>query len=84
MNSKLKKADAILAKVLIDNIKRYEAGNEKYGGSMVDNHKSILEWIRDAKEEAMDFVVYLTKLEMLLIGDNNPDTLVLGSEKKHK
>jgi hypothetical protein len=84
MNSKLKKADAILAKVLIDNIKRYEAGNEKYGGSMVDNHKSILEWIRDAKEEAMDFVVYLTKLEMLLIGDNNPDTLVFGSEKKHK
>jgi hypothetical protein len=51
---------------------------------MVDNHKSILEWIRDAKEEAMDFVVYLTKLEMLLIGDNNPDTLVFGSEKKHK
>ena len=79
MNSKLKKADAILAKVLIDNIKRYEAGNEKYGGSMVDNHKSILEWIRDAKEEAMDFVVYLTKLEMLLIGDHNPDTLVFGS-----
>jgi hypothetical protein len=29
MNSKLKKADAILAKVLIDNIKRYEAGNEE-------------------------------------------------------
>jgi len=84
MNSKLKKADAILAKVLIDNIKRYEAGNKKYGGSMVDNHKSILEWIRDAKEEAMDFVVYLTKLEMLLIGDNNPDTLVFGSGKKHK
>jgi hypothetical protein len=84
MNSKFKEADAILSKVLIENIKRYEAGNKKYGGSMVDNNKSIVAWIKDAREEAMDFVVYLTKLEMLLTGDNNTDKLVFDQEKKHK
>jgi len=84
MNLKMKKADKILSKVLIDNIKRYEAGNKKYGGSMDTNDKSILAWIRDAKEEAMDFVVYLTKIETLLIDDSNADTLMFGSEKKRK
>lgn len=84
MISKFKNADAILSKVLIENIKRYEAGNKKYGGSMVDNNKSVVAWIKDAREEAMDFVVYLTKLEMILTGDNNPDTLLFGSEKKRK
>ena len=34
---------------------------KKYGGSMDDNHKSLAAWIRDAKEELMDAVVYLTK-----------------------
>ena len=84
MSLKFKNADAILSKVLIENIKRYEAGNKKYGGSMVDNNKSVVAWIKDAREEAMDFVVYLTKLEMILTGDNNPDTLLFGSEKKRK
>ena len=36
---------------------------------MDDNHKSLAAWIKDA-EEHMDAVVYLTKVEKLLTGDN--------------
>ena len=82
--SKMKKADSILSQVLIDHIKRHEAGQKKYGGSMDDNHKPVVAWIKDAKEEAMDFVVYLTKLEKLLTGDNTSDKLYYDSEKKRK
>jgi|TARA_Y100000817_G_C16651454_1_gene453007 hypothetical protein len=82
--SKMKKADNTLSAMLIDIIKRYEAGNKKYGGSMDDNHKSIVAWIKDIKEELIDAVAYLTKLEKLLTGDNNPDKLWYDSEKKRK
>ena len=82
--SKMKKADSILSTVLIEHIKRHEAGAKKYGGSMDDNNKSVVAWIKDAKEEAMDFVVYLTKLEKLLTGDNNSDKLMYDSEKIRK
>ena len=82
--SKMKKADNTLSAMLIDIIKRYEAGNKKYGGSMDDNHKSIVAWIKDIKEELIDAVAYLTKLEKLLTGDNNPDILWYDSEKKRK
>ena len=82
--SKMKKADSILSQVLIDHIKRHEAGQKKYNGSMDDNHKSLAAWIKDAKEEAMDFVVYFTKLEKLLTGDNTSDKLYYDSEKKRK
>jgi hypothetical protein len=82
--SKMKKADSILSQVLIDHIKRHEAGQKKYGGSMDDNHKPVVAWIKDAKEEAMDFVVYLTKLEKLLTGDNTSDRLLYDSEKIRK
>ena len=71
----MKKADNTLSAMLIDIIKRYEAGNKKYGGSMDHNHKSIVAWIKDIKEELIDAVAYLTKLEKLLTGDNNPDKL---------
>lgn len=80
----MKKADSILSQVLIDHIKRHEAGQKKYGGSMDDNHKPVVAWIKDAKEEAMDFVVYLTKLEKLLTGDNTSDKLLYDSEKIRK
>ena len=51
---------------------------------MDDNHKPVVAWIKDAKEEAMDFVVYLTKLEKLLTGDNTSDKLMYDSEKIRK
>ena len=51
---------------------------------MDDNHKSIVAWIKDIKEELIDAVAYLTKLEKLLTGDNNPDKLWYDSEKKRK
>ena len=31
--------------------------------TITNNTKPMLEWIKDAREEAMDFVVYLTKIE---------------------
>ena len=51
---------------------------------MDDNYKPLAAWIRDAKEELMDAVVYLTKVEKLLTGDNTSDKLYYDSEKKRK
>ena len=82
--SKMKKADSILSTVLIEHIKRHEAGAKKYGGSMDDNNKSVVAWIKDAKEEAMDVVIYLNRLEMLLTGDNTSDKLLYDSEMIQK
>ena len=44
---------------------RSEALCEAIGSkkTITNNTKPMLEWIKDAREEAMDFVVYLTKIE---------------------
>ena len=39
---------------------------------------------KDAKEELMDAVVYLTKVEKLLTGDNTSDKLYYDSEERNE
>lgn len=84
MKKKLKQADPILRDVIIQIIERYEEGNRKYGGSMMDNHKSLMEWINEAQEEAIDLVVYLEKIKKHLNGDSTSDTLFFCQGKTHK
>ena len=36
---------------------------KQFKKTITNNTKPMLEWIKDAREEAMDFVVYLTKIE---------------------
>lgn len=84
MKDKFKEMDPILSDVLVKIINRYEEGRKKYGGSMETNHKPLVNWILDAQEEAIDFVVYLEKVRKLLTGDSNNDKLYLQKSKEQR
>ena len=55
--------DPIINDVLKLHIKRHKQGMQQFKKTITNNTKPMLEWIKDAREEAMDFVVYLTKIE---------------------
>ena len=55
--------DPIINDVLKLHIKRHKKGMKQFKKTITNNTKPMLEWIKDAREEAMDFVVYLTKIE---------------------
>ena len=55
--------DPIINEVIQDHIKRHKQGMKVFKKTIHKNTKPMLEWIKDAREEAMDFVVYLTKIE---------------------
>jgi hypothetical protein len=55
--------DPIINDVLKLHIKRHKQGMINFKKTITQNTKPMLEWINDAREEAMDFVVYLTKIE---------------------
>tara|TARA_R100001086_G_scaffold232917_1_gene154403 strand:- start:136 stop:357 length:222 start_codon:yes stop_codon:yes gene_type:complete len=55
--------DPIINDVLKLHIKRHKQGMKQFKKTITKNTKPMLEWIKDAREEAMDFVVYLTKIE---------------------
>ena len=44
-------------------------GHMKYGTTMDRTDLTALDWVRHAREEAMDLAVYLTRLQMLLEQD---------------
>ncbi len=52
--------------------RRQQLGIKKYGITVADNPLALREWVRHAKEEALDLAVYLTKLECTLdaMGDD--------------
>lgn len=53
--------------------RRQQLGIQKYGITVAENPLALMEWVRHAKEEALDLAVYLTKLECTLeaMGDDN-------------
>ena len=42
---------------------RSKLGQQKYGTTLDGNKLTILEWIEHAKQEAMDFVLYLEAIK---------------------
>ena len=46
--------------------RRQQLGIKKYGITVDANPLAMIEWVRHAKEEALDLAVYLTKLESKL------------------
>jgi hypothetical protein len=46
--------------------RRQRLGIQKYGVTVADNPLALIEWVRHAKEEALDLAVYLTKLQCTL------------------
>ncbi len=46
--------------------RRQQLGIQKYGVTVADNMLAFKEWVRHAKEEALDLAIYLTKIECQL------------------
>lgn len=55
--------DSIVESVINQFKQRSEAGIKKYNTTLDRNDLSTLEWIEHAKQEAMDFILYLEKLK---------------------
>ena len=54
--------DPIVESVIAQFRKRSQEGIIKYGTTMARTDVTFLEWIEHAKQEAMDFCVYLERL----------------------
>lgn len=61
--SDFNKTDSIVESVINQFKQRSEAGINKYGTTLDRKDLSTLEWIEHAKQEAMDFILYLEKLK---------------------
>jgi hypothetical protein len=55
--------DKIVLSVLESFKKRSETGIKKYNTTLERTDLSTLEWLQNAQEEAMDFVLYLERLK---------------------
>ncbi len=55
--------DSIVKSVIEQFEKRSEVGIKKYGVTLDRTDLTTLEWIEHAKQEAMDFVLYLERLK---------------------
>jgi hypothetical protein len=53
----------LLGKLFAEFIEREERGVKKYGTTMDRNDLSLDEWIQHLKEELMDAICYLSKIE---------------------
>lgn len=55
--------DSIVESVINQFKQRSEAGIKKYNTTLDRDDLSVLEWLEHAKQEAMDFILYLEKLK---------------------
>ena len=60
------KKDKIVEAVINKFKQRSKVGIEKYGVTLDRDDLSILEWIKEAQEEAMDLALYLEKIKFEL------------------
>jgi hypothetical protein len=58
--------DSVVRSIVSQFIERSHFGIQKYGQTLDRNDLTTLEWIEHAKQEAMDFILYLEKLKMQL------------------
>ena len=58
--------DPIVNEVIKDHIIRHKQGMKVFKKTMQQNNKPMLEWIVDLKEELIDALVYLKKIEKLV------------------
>ena len=60
--------DSIVDSVIDQFITRARFGKDKYGTDLDREDLSVLDWIEHAKQEHMDAILYLEKLEKILGG----------------
>ncbi len=53
--------DPIVNKIIRKHLKRHKDGMARFGKTMSDNDKPYKDWVKDAQEESMDFILYLEK-----------------------
>ena len=59
-------SDTIVNSIITQFIDRSNVGIEKYGKTLDRDDLNTFEWIEHAKQEAMDFILYLEKLKHTL------------------
>ena len=64
----VKKTDSIVDSIIDQFIERAKFGKDKYGTDLDREDLSVLDWIEHAKQEHMDAILYLEKLEKILGG----------------
>ena len=72
LKTKLKQAvdgyitnDPIVNRIIRKHLKRHKEGMANFGQTMSQNNKPLKEWIKDAQEESMDFILYLEKISKI-------------------
>ncbi len=63
--------DSVVQSIIDAFISRAKLGKEKYGQTLDRDDLSVLEWIQHAKEEHMDAILYLEKLQRVIMEKQN-------------
>ena len=65
---RINKTDSVVDSVIDQFVTRATFGKEKYGTDLDREDLNVLDWIKHAKEEHMDAILYLEKLKSMLGG----------------
>tara|TARA_R100001463_G_scaffold21101_1_gene50993 strand:+ start:310 stop:519 length:210 start_codon:yes stop_codon:yes gene_type:complete len=65
---KIEKTDSIVDSVIDQFVERAKFGKEKYNTDLDRTDLGILDWIEHAKQEHMDAILYLEKIERTIKG----------------
>lgn len=65
---KIDKTDSIVDSVIDQFVERAKFGKEKYNTDLDRTDLSILDWLEHAKQEHMDAILYLEKIERIIRG----------------
>ena len=65
---KIEQTDSIVDSVIDQFVERAKFGKEKYNTDLDRTDLSLLDWIEHAKQEHMDAILYLEKIERTIQG----------------
>ena len=64
----IQQTDSIVDSIIDQFVERAKFGKEKYNTDLDRNDLSILDWLEHAKQEHMDAILYLEKIERIIKG----------------
>ena len=65
---KIEQTDSIVDSIIDQFVERAKFGKEKYNTDLDRTDLSILDWLEHAKQEHMDAILYLEKIERVIKG----------------
>ena len=65
---KIEKTDSIVDSIIDQFVERAKLGKLKYNTDLDRDDLGILEWLEHAKQEHMDAILYLEKIERIIRG----------------